>query len=73
MGLNYYNFNMDLKDLSQNPDIFGVESEALPGYNINIISNLRLSEHFDLRFTPGFAATVRRLHFDLINPLPTSA
>ena len=51
MGLNYYNFNMDLKDLSQNPDIFGVESEALPGYNINIISNLRLSEHFDLRFT----------------------
>lgn len=68
MGLNYYNFNMDLGDLSQHPDIFGVESEALPGYNINIISNLRLSEHFDLRFTPGFAATVRRLHFDLINP-----
>ncbi len=68
MGLNYYNFSMDLKDLSQNPDIFGVESEALPGYNINIISNLRLSKHFDLRFTPGFAATVRRLQFDLINP-----
>ena len=68
MGLNYYNFQMDLADLSQNPMIFGVESEALPGYNINIISNLRLTDHLDLRFTPGFAATVRRLHFDVINP-----
>ena len=56
------------KDLSKVEDIFAVESEALPGYNINIISNLRLNEHLDLRFTPGFAATVRRLHFDLISP-----
>jgi hypothetical protein len=68
MGLNWYNFNLDLKDLSTVPDIFAVESEALPGYNINIISNLRLGEHLDLRFTPGFAATTRQLHFDLINP-----
>lgn len=69
MGMNRYNFIMDTKDLSQVPNIFGVESEALPGYNINIISNLRLTEHLDLRFTPGFAATVRRLHFDLIHPV----
>jgi hypothetical protein len=68
MGINYYNFSMNLKDLSKVEDIYAVEAEALPGYNINIISNLRLTEHLDLRFTPGFAATVRRLHFDLINP-----
>lgn len=69
MGLNWYDFTMDTKDLSEVPGIFAVESEALPGYNINIISNLRLTEHLDLRFTPGFAATTRKLHFDLINPL----
>jgi hypothetical protein len=44
------------------------DQRSLPGYNINIISNLRLSEHFDLRFTPGFAATVRNLHFDMNDP-----
>lgn len=59
---------MDLADLSEQPNLFGVASEALPGYNINIISNLRLTEHLDLRFTPGFAATVRNLHFDMVNP-----
>ena len=69
MGMNRYDFIMDTKDLSEVPDIFAVESEALPGYNINIISNLRLTDHLDLRFTPGFAATVRRLHFDLVNPV----
>lgn len=69
VGINHYNFNMDVKDLSQVEGIWGVRSESLPGYNINIISNLRLHEHVDLRFTPGFAATVRNLHFDLRNPL----
>lgn len=69
IGLNWYDFNMDLKDLSTVDGIYSVQSEALPGYNINIISNLRLNEHLDLRFTPGFAATVRNLHFDMIDPL----
>lgn len=68
IGLNWYNFNMDLKDLSTVDGMFSVRSNALPGYNINIISNLRLSEHLDLRFTPGFAATVRELEFDMIDP-----
>ncbi|MCH9809658.1 MAG: PorT family protein [Bacteroidetes bacterium] len=68
IGLNWYDFNTDLADLSEQPDLFGVTSEALPGYNINIVSNLRLTEHLDLRFTPGFAATVRKLHFDMIHP-----
>ncbi|MEY2963325.1 MAG: hypothetical protein RL754_586 [Bacteroidota bacterium] len=69
IGLNWYNFDMDLKDLSRVDGMYSVRSEALPGYNINIISNLRLTEHLDLRFTPGFAATVRNLHFDMIDPL----
>ena len=68
IGLNWYNFTMDTKNLTEVDGIYGVTSEALPGYNINIISNLRLSEHFDLRFTPGFAATVRNLHFDMNDP-----
>jgi hypothetical protein len=69
IGFNSYDFAMDLKDLSQVPNIWSVRSQPLPGYNINIISNLRLGEHFDLRFTPGFAATVRVLYFDMLHPI----
>ncbi len=68
IGLNWYNFTLDTKNLTEVNDVYGVTSEALPGYNINIISNLRLTEHLDLRFTPGFAATVRNLHFDMEDP-----
>src|SRR6056300_401 len=68
IGLNWYDFSLDTKNLTGVDGVYGVTSEALPGYNINIISNLRLSEHFDLRFTPGFAATVRNLHFDMEDP-----
>ena len=47
IGLNWYDFNMNLADLSEQADMFGVTSEALPGYNINIVANLRLTEHID--------------------------
>jgi hypothetical protein len=34
-----------------------------PGLNVNIITNLKIGEHFDFRFIPGFAFTERRLEF----------
>jgi len=37
-----------------------------PGLNLNIITNLKIGEHFDFRFIPGFAYSERR--FDFNNP-----
>lgn len=69
MGLNFYDFQIQQKaDLSANPNLYRIWSESSPGYSIGIISNLRLSNHFDLRFIPTFSATVRRLYFDMVNP-----
>jgi hypothetical protein len=42
----------------------GVESAGGPGFNLQIISNLRLGEYFDIRFLPGFAFGERNFEFD---------
>jgi len=34
-----------------------------PGLNVNIITNLKIGQHFDFRFIPGFAFSERRLEF----------
>lgn len=68
LGINNYTLSYQLvEDLNAVPNVFGINAIPGPGYNINIISNLRLGKHFDLRFTPGFAATVRSLEVDMNN------
>lgn len=69
LGLNFYDFQIRPKaDLSTIPGYYGMWSEASPGYSIGIVSNLRLSNYFDLRFIPTFSSTVRRLYFDIDDP-----
>ena len=70
IGINYYDFRLQkIADLSTDlPGYYNVRSSTSPGYSIHIISNLRLSDHWDFRFNPGFASTVRTLDFDVINP-----
>jgi len=70
LGFNYYDFKIDeIADLAGLEGFYNVQSEVAPGYTIRIISSLRLSDYFDLRFTPGFAATERTLFFDVIEPI----
>jgi Outer membrane protein beta-barrel domain len=52
------NFNI------HNDSIAGVESVTGPGFNLQIISNLKLGENFDIRFLPGFAFAERSLEYD---------
>jgi hypothetical protein len=52
------NFNIS------NDSIAGVESVNGPGFNLQIISNLKLGENFDVRFLPGFAFAERTLEYD---------
>lgn len=69
VGLNYYDFRVEeIAKLGTLPGYYNIRTETEPGYTLSIISNLRLGDLWDLRFNPGFASTVRRLHFDIIDP-----
>lgn len=70
LGINFYDFHHQyIEDLNAIEGYYSVESVVNPGYTIRIISNLRLGDFWDLRFTPGFAATERILLFDVIEPI----
>jgi len=62
LGFNIYDFKIDKKYDAE--DIV-VDSET--GFNVGLISNLRISEHFDLRFEPGLQYGQRNLHFPNIS------
>jgi Outer membrane protein beta-barrel domain len=47
-----------------NDSIAGLESVNGPGFNLQIISNLKIGEDFDLRFLPGFSFSERAVSFD---------
>jgi len=41
--------------------IVSISGADKPGLNVNIITNLKIGQHFDFRFIPGFAFSERRL------------
>lgn len=56
----------ELPDLvADSARILGIESNSVPGFTIGIVSNLRLSEYFDLRFLPGLQFGERQLLYHL--------
>lgn len=64
VGVNYWDFNLEpIRDLAALQGYYSVRSVVQPGYNIGIVSNLRLSDHFDFRVLPAFASTERILYF----------
>lgn len=58
LGFNNYDFKIDKK--YNDKDIL-VDSQF--GFNVGLISNLRVAEHIDLRFEPGLYYGQRNLHF----------
>lgn len=70
IGLNFYNFNIQqIENLADVSGYYRAEGIVNPGYNVNIVTNLRLAEYLDFRFLPGFASTNRLIEFDVIEPL----
>ena len=73
LGLNVMNFKVTPNIASaQNDSMVANVSTATPGFNIQIISNYRLGEYFDLRFLPGIAFGQRSLDFYKNNTLVNS-
>lgn len=52
-----------LKSLNYNVD--GDLKSLIPGFTVGIVTNLRLSEYFDLRFTPGLSFGNRKLFYNI--------
>ncbi len=69
LGFNFYDFHIqEIENLSTVPGFYSVQSTVNPGYNINIIANLKIARYLDLRFLPGFASSNRVLTFDVLSP-----
>lgn len=58
LGFNHYDFKFEYEN--DGPDIL-VDTKL--GFNVGLVGNLRLTEHFDLRFEPGLSFNQRNLTF----------
>ena len=52
------------KNFILNDSVAGVEAVRGPGFNLQIVSNLKIGENFDLRFLPGFSFAERNIQYD---------
>ncbi len=60
-------------DFTEQEQILSVESVTGPGYNVNVIANLKIGRYFDFRLLPGFSFTERNIRYKdltgvLVNP-----
>lgn len=58
LGFNTYDFKIDYKTVG--PDI---QCDNTTGFNVGLVSNIRLHEYIDLRFEPGLYYSSRTLHY----------
>ncbi len=47
----------------EEPEVFDIESITGPGYNVNVLANLKIGRNFDFRLLPGFAFSERNITF----------
>lgn len=50
-----------------NDTVYGVESTHGPGANLGLISDFKIGEHFNFRFTPGISFAEKRLNYNLFD------
>jgi hypothetical protein len=69
MGLNTMDFNIRSSQMAVDSGIYTEVSQLRPGFHVHALSNLRLANNFDLRFTPGIAfGGIREINYVLTNP-----
>ncbi len=66
LGINSSDFKINLApDFRKMDSIYVVESEAVTGFNLGIVANLRIGNHFDLRFIPALSFSQRNLIYNI--------
>jgi hypothetical protein len=67
LGMNQMFFSMDrVPEFNELDSLYILESTPEMGFNIGIVSNLRLSENWDLRFVPTLSFGERNLHYTFL-------
>jgi hypothetical protein len=67
LGLNVSKFRVQAAgDLRIRDTVYSITPRGTSGLNLGIISNLKLGEHFDLRFIPALAFTQRNLEYTMV-------
>lgn len=67
IGLNAMNFTIhqsdDFFNINATDSIYSVENSPQPGFNLGIISDVRLMENLNMRFLPGLSFGARKLTY----------
>lgn len=67
LGTNYTDFSVtNVEDLAALDSVYVIEPAAAIGFNLGIVSDVRLHEHFNLRFIPGISFVGRGMNYTLI-------
>lgn len=66
IGFNTFDFSIRSQpDLAVYDSLMKIYSSPLAGFNLGIVTNMRLGEYFDLRFIPGLAFGDRVLNYSV--------
>ncbi len=66
IGLNQMDFMLKTADLKQYDTLMVLQTKPQKGFDVGIVGNLRLAEHFDLRFIPALSFGERILEYTII-------
>ena len=73
-GTNFPSFRLNQsKIFIGNDSIQVAEGRSNGGFNLNMVTNFKMGEFFDLRFTPGFAFSYRSFLFNDVSERRTEA
>ncbi len=69
LGYNQFDFTIRSKaDLSEYDSLMVVNTTAMSGFNLGIVTNLRLGKYFDLRLIPGLSFGDRIVNYTILYP-----
>lgn len=63
LGINTMDFDIQPSSYATANSVYPEVSQLIPGFNINIVSNLKLNKFFDLRFLPGISFGQRNIDY----------
>jgi hypothetical protein len=67
LGTNLTDFSVrNVENLASLDSVYVVEPNAAVGFNLGIVSDMRLGEHFNLRFIPGISFVGRSMNYTVL-------